>query len=94
MDEIYECPQCNLKVTIPPGMDRASQSEIADMVYASQRINAMAAIHTKYKLDLIASKTMMAHIPNKKDTCIRCGSKLLEDGITNCASCSALNLNW
>ena len=94
MDEIYECPQCNQKITIPSEIDRAAQLELAELVHMGRRIDAIAVIIAKYKLGLLDSKIMMTHITVQKDICVRCGSKLLEDGVTNCASCSALNLNW
>ena len=91
---IYECPQCKNKITLPLEITEKDQEEIAQICRAVSRIDAWRTIREKFNLGLTESKVIMAHISMPKDHCTNCSNTLLETGITYCPSCSGLNFNW
>jgi len=95
MFEIYDCPNCNTKITVPLEMKIEDQEDFAAMWRSGRKIEAMAdARKMNFPGGLANCKGIMVHISEPKDSCVRCGSKLLETGITYCPSCNGLNLNW
>lgn len=94
MAETYYCHQCKYKITLPEELEHETPVELVKLSRLGRNIDAMITIRLKYGLGLADSKFITNHIPRKKDHCANCGNKLLEDGITNCPTCSGLNFNW
>jgi Zn finger protein HypA/HybF involved in hydrogenase expression len=95
MLETYECPNCNKTITVPLDMKVEDQELLAAMWRSGRKIEAIADARKMNFLGSLANcKGIMVHISDPKDSCLRCGSKLLERGITCCPSCNGLNLNW
>jgi hypothetical protein len=95
MVETYECPNCNAMVTVPLDMKIEDQEQFAAMWRSGRKIEAIyEASKKKYLGDLTNCKGIMLHISDPNDSCLRCGTKLLESGITYCPFCNGLNLNW
>jgi Zn finger protein HypA/HybF involved in hydrogenase expression len=95
MFEIYDCPDCNTQITASLEMKIEDQEELAAMWRSGRKIEAIAdARKFNFLGNLANCKGIMVHISDPKDSCLRCGSKLSETGITYCPSCNGLNLNW
>ena len=94
MHNIYECPQCNNKLTLPDEMTESDQMEIVMVCRSGRKIDAILLIRSKYNLGLAESSLLVRHISDPKDHCANCKNRLPETGVTFCPSCSGLNLNW
>jgi len=92
--DVYECPQCKNRITLPPEMTEQDQEKIAQICRSSGKIETLKYIIQKFKLGLLESKVIMIHVSICQNHCIHCGNKLLETGVTYCPSCSGLNFNW
>lgn len=92
--DVYECPQCRKKITLPKEMTAQDQEEIARICREVAHIEAWRVIIERFGLGLVEGKVVMVHISVPKDHCANCRKPLLESGITYCPSCSGLNFNW
>jgi hypothetical protein len=94
-EEAYRCPQCGNRIVIPAEMNESARVELADFLRLSHsRIESMTKLMHSFGVGLREAKVTVTHITDTKGTCVQCRGRLLEGGITNCPSCSALNLNW
>ena len=94
MPEAYYCHPCKFRIILPVELENESQLELVKLSRSGRNIDAMIAMRLKYGLGLGDAKFITKHISRPKDHCADCGKKLLEDGVTNCPSCSGLNFNW
>ena len=94
MNETYECPKCNGKLTLPADIDEQVQVELAEACRGTRKVEAMLLIREKLNIGLGECKCMIWLISGLISLCGRCGHKLLESGVIYCPACSSLNLNW
>jgi hypothetical protein len=89
------CPQCRNHILIPAELNESAQVNLADFLRSSRRrIETMEKLMQSYGMGLRDAKALTAHITDPRGHCANCAGHLLEEGITHCPSCSALNLNW
>ena len=94
MPETYYCHSCKYSITLPEELENDKLPELVEIIRSGRIIDAMHFLRLKYRFGLGDSKFIATHVSRIKDHCVNCGNKLLEDGLTNCPSCSGLNFNW
>lgn len=94
LDDIYECPQCNHKISVPANLTTEDQDEIARLFRSGRKVESIVLVRSKLGLRFDESKIIVRHISDPQHRCANCNGKLIETGITYCPTCSGLNLNW
>jgi hypothetical protein len=93
--EIYDCPKCGNRITVPQGVKIEDQKAIAAQWRDGRKIEAISLARGKQYLGGLAEcNIVVSHISQAGNRRGTCGKILLETGITSCLSYHGLNLNW
>ena len=74
--DLYECPQCKNRITLPTDMTENDKQEIARLCRSIRKLEAMKYIFEKFRLGLVESKAIMVHVSTPNDHCANCGVNL------------------
>ncbi len=94
MAEIYFCHPCQQSITLPDELDNSTPTEAVRLSRINRNIDAMFVLRTNFGVHSEDAKFIVEHISKPRFRCANCGKNLLEDGITYCPHCNALNFNW
>jgi hypothetical protein len=86
------CPQCKAPVAWPAAATTTSLSEAA-ATWRSKGLPAVYIIQNSLGLPHFNAKVLTFHLTREKGCCHRCG-KPVSEGVSICANCNSVNLDW
>jgi len=90
-NSIY-CDRCKKMVSWPADLDDAGKVEIARRKRESGLL-PFTNIVDDFGLSWPDAKSIYIHISRGENVCVRC-KHLVASGVTTCANCKSVNLNW